>query len=156
MTHALNPSLRLDVEPAEAEDSAMLNIFQVLAINLCCFLALTGAAIFFGVTWWVAILIGWVGASVATLPVAALVILLWPVASHEAAHPAPGDDMTASATQAHLAMWARDLEEECDAALRAEAHRDRTIPEPGAKDTTCRTAGFFTMAQTLSTERRAA
>jgi hypothetical protein len=156
MTHATAPSLRFDVEPAEAEDCAMLNMFHVLAINLCCFLALTGAAIFFGVTWWVAILIGWVGASVATLPVAALLILLWPVASHEAAHPAPGDDMTDAATQAHLAMWARDLEEECDVALRAEAHRDRAVPEPDAKDAACGTAGFCTMARTLSTERRAA
>jgi hypothetical protein len=51
ITHALNPLVQLDGEPAAAEDRAILKMFQVLAINLCCFFALTDAAMFFGVTW---------------------------------------------------------------------------------------------------------
>ena len=127
MTHAPSTSVHVDTAAAtDADDTAILNMFQVIAINLICFFSLTGLAILFGVSWWISVLIGWVGASVATLPLTALIVLLWPVASHEvaatdaAAPRAPVDN--------HVQIWAEDLEDELDVAFLAAARPGPKTP----------------------------
>jgi hypothetical protein len=101
-------------------------------------------------------MIGWVGASVARQPVAALVILLWPVASQETALHGPNAAITAPGTEARLAAWARDLEAELDAAFLAEAKRDRHVPARPDMGGALKTAGFFAMTRDPSAERGAA
>jgi hypothetical protein len=151
MTHAVPYPVRRDAEPAATDDQASLNMFHVMAINLFCFLAMTVAAVLLGITWWVAVLLGWAGSRVATLPVTALVVLLWPVASEEPASRAAEARVADIDETPHVAMWHRDLAEDADAARVA-----ATPADAHARDARGRKAsGVFTMAVDLSAERRA-
>lgn len=152
MTHAVSCAVRRDAEPAHADDHAILNMFQVMAINLLCFLAMTVTALLLGISWWLAVLVGWVGSSVATLPVTALVILLWPVASEVRPSHADEDCAAEVDATAHMAMWHRDLEEEFDAAFASTAQLE--VDVSAAQDR--KANGCVARARDLSAERRAA
>lgn len=154
MTHALSTSVHVDTAAADSDDTALLNLFQVVAINLVCFLALTGVAMFFGVSWWISVLIGWIGAGVATLPVCGLIVLLWPVASHDVA--VSGTATHGAPEEAHLRLWAEDLEDELDAAILAAARADQRTPAGWESDIERHADALFRRAMDLSAGRKAA
>jgi hypothetical protein len=155
MTQAFTTSVRVDTAAvADADDTAILNLFQVIAINLVCFFALTGLAILFGVSWWISVLIGWVGASVATLPVTALIVLLWPVASHEVA--AANTAAPIVPVDAHVRMWAEDLEDELDAAFLAAARPGPKTPMGWEADIESHADALFQQAMDIAVNRKAA
>ncbi|MFW5654977.1 MAG: hypothetical protein ACOCYW_04940 [Roseicyclus sp.] len=156
MTHAAIPSVQFDTDAAHADSRAVLHMFQVIAINLACFVVFTGVAILFGVSWWMSVLIGWIAGSVATLPVAALVILLWPVASAEAALPVERGAMIVADTQSHLDMWRRDVEDELDAAFLAAANAGHPAPGGWHADIERQADVFDQKAEGLAAIRRAA
>lgn len=154
MTHALSTSVHVDTAAADTDDTALLNLFQVIAINLLCFFALTSVAMFFGVTWWISVLIGWVGASVVTLPVTALVVVLWPVASQDTIVSGPGTHDTQ--VEAHMQVLSEDLEDDLDAAFLAAARTDLQTEAGWESDIERHADALFQRAMDLSAGRPAA
>lgn len=156
MTYALPSPVRLDTDTAAGDGGAVFNVFQVIGINLVCFFSFTGVAMLFGVIWWGAILIGWLSASVATLPITALVILLWPVASGDIPARTTHANAADMDTQALLRMWDQDLEEEHDAALLAAANPGHPAPTGWDADIDHTAEALFQKAGSVFAGRKAA
>ena len=108
MAHFATNSFHLDTEAAGDGDRAVLNVFQVLAINVVCSVTLVSVAIMFDLGWWMVALVGWLGGSVATLVVAVAIVVLWPVESQTVALRAVHTVVAVTETQAEMDLWRRD------------------------------------------------
>lgn len=100
----------LDTAASFDEEPKVFNLLQVITLNGALALALGATARAAGIGWGGTLLVGWLGGTVATLAVVAILVHLLPVLSMWAEEPADRELDAAAVRQQMIEAWDRDAE----------------------------------------------